>query len=344
MTAYLDFDFANNCWLTIDEDGRQVSFNLQYYRKKQREDVYQPLMVVIDGKKRYVDGFEFTKREVVGSGIEKKCISIATPNEDRPLVILKHKVRDLDELKMAEREYVRQKRLCKHSGIAEMLRAYRIPSRKNPDILKIVMIAPQALGDADSLNKKFSLEDKWRMFIQVGRAIEYLHERNFTHGDIKGTNVLVTKDKRYHFHLSDFSGLYREGDKPYQLFHTKGFSAPEIYQEDFKYPTPAFDIYSFGILILKTLSSDNQSAQTRLEKRGLTDIEIKKRYASESEYLRSDLPRSPIYDLVYTMLREDPTRRPNISKVLDKLYELKDEAIKRESSFKRSRGEKISQS
>jgi len=55
----------------------------------------------------------------------------------------------------------------------------------------------------NSLNKrKFSFDQKRKIFVQICQAVEFMHKNDLVHRDIKPENILLTK--RLNAKLSDF--------------------------------------------------------------------------------------------------------------------------------------------
>jgi serine/threonine protein kinase len=88
-------------------------------------------------------------------------------------------------------------------------------------------------------------------FHHLVSAIEYLHEHDISHLDIKPENLMIGQD--YQLKMIDFDQSYAVGDKMINGGGTPNFRAPEIIMKKCRNPKAA-DIFSAGIILfaLKT--------------------------------------------------------------------------------------------
>ena len=88
---------------------------------------------------------------------------------------------------------------------------------------------------------------------QVLQGLQYLHDQGVIHRDIKGANILTTKDGTVK--LADFgvstSTLTNGQDKEAQVVGTPYWMAPEIIQ--LSGASPASDIWSVGATVIELL-------------------------------------------------------------------------------------------
>ena len=161
----------------------------------------------------------------------------------------------------------------------------------------------------------------WQCFHIFGlvlRAIGEVHEANYLHGDIQEHNIFVKgweEDERTcEISLVDFGStreLLEDGataviaDKT--LFTTKGYAAPECIEENdgTLRLTPAADLYSAGILLMRMLNG-------RLPERRALQLSVGSRYLLQKRARTIRIPSGTvpkINELLAGLLQNDPDKR-----------------------------------
>ena len=123
-------------------------------------------------------------------------------------------------------------------------------------------------------NKKFSVEDRLRLFQSVCSAVQYAHQNLIVHRDLKPSNILVTEDgtvKLLDFGIakvvteeSGATALTRTGSR----VMTPRYAAPE--QVRGEPVTTATDVYALGVILYELLA---RNSPYRLENSTPLDIE-----------------------------------------------------------------------
>mmetsp|Transcript_343 Transcript_343/g.317 ORF Transcript_343/g.317 Transcript_343/m.317 type:complete len:135 (+) Transcript_343:397-801(+) len=85
------------------------------------------------------------------------------------------------------------------------------------------------------------------MFHQIIDGIEYLHDNDMAHLDIKGENVLIGKG--FHCQLCDFDFCFSEEGEKISGRGTPVFRCPELMDESKHIDPKKADIFSAGILL-----------------------------------------------------------------------------------------------
>ncbi|XP_031549023.1 serine/threonine-protein kinase mos-like [Actinia tenebrosa] len=171
------------------------------------------------------------------------------------------------------------------------------------------------VNDKDAINE----ERRLKFGFQIGSALEFLHNREIAHLDVKPANILV--DKHDVCKLGDFgcSQIIGEGDDDLPasptcsyLTGTFAYRAPELLKGEA--PTTQADMYSMGICLWQLLTREQP-------------------YGSENLYvvvfgvvaynLRPPVPQADNqclqeYDaLVERLWQADPTLRPNATETME---------------------------
>ena len=141
-----------------------------------------------------------------------------------------------------------------HDNITDLYEV--VEEKDNPYPVLILKLMDTSLRKFLERNKEFPFRSKFRILLQIARALVYLHDKGYTHGDLTANNVLLQLEGRYILaQLSDF-GMSRvaeediHGNTTTNTAGVAAYMAPEVIDGQ---PVMASDIYSFGILIIHTV-------------------------------------------------------------------------------------------
>ena len=102
-------------------------------------------------------------------------------------------------------------------------------------------------------NRKLDERDVKRFYKELVEGINYCHEKNIVHRDIKMENILIDDNKNVKIIDFGFS-IISEPDKKLNIFcGTPSYMAPEIVSKINYKGTPA-DIWALGILLFALLT------------------------------------------------------------------------------------------
>ncbi|XP_022956548.1 probable serine/threonine-protein kinase PBL4 isoform X1 [Cucurbita moschata] len=170
--------------------------------------------------------------------------------------------------------------------------------------------------------RPLSWEKRMKIARGVARGLQYLHENNIIHRDMRPNNILITHD--YESRLGDF-GLARtqyEDSAETRVVGTLGYLAPE-YAEFGKVSTKT-DVYAFGVVLLQLITGlrttdmifEGKSlvgwARPLLKERNYPDL-IDPRIADCHDFYQLFW----MVDVVVKCLRKDPRKRITMTKVLE---------------------------
>jgi len=173
------------------------------------------------------------------------------------------------------------------------------------------------LDEMIKLGEEFP-EDRARIiFIQIFKAVQYLHSMGIVHRDLKPENILLVSKKDDRIKLTDFglSRIVGEGSFMKTICGTPMYVAPEVIenmgQKTAKGYGKAVDVWSLGVILYMLLCGEPP-----FDQRKPTPIleQVKKGVYSMPEDLRQTL--SPVsQDLVSQLLTVDPQKRITIDRI-----------------------------
>ena len=147
-----------------------------------------------------------------------------------------------------------------------------------------------------------------KIFKQIFEAMNYLHQKNISHRDIKLENILINNN--YEVKIIDFGfGLYNPEHKIQYFFcGTPKYIAPEVIDRKGYYGEKA-DLWSLGVLIYKIYCDDYPF-------KGKSQKELFFRIKNCKYKLLENIPNC-IKDIITNLIIIDPMLRINCEKVLN---------------------------
>jgi serine/threonine protein kinase len=144
------------------------------------------------------------------------------------------------------------------------------------------------------------LSDVVHYVTQIAAALQYAHDHQIVHGDVKPENMLVNRDNEVM--LSDFSLAFVTHNMQTDMFEMSiAYTAPERLSG---HPCPASDQYALGLVVYEWLSGDHPFHGSFAEIAARQTL-ISPRSLRESV---PDLP-SAVAAVVHKALDKDPARR-----------------------------------
>jgi tRNA A-37 threonylcarbamoyl transferase component Bud32 len=164
-------------------------------------------------------------------------------------------------------------------------------------------------GELNRTDQRVELSLFYEIFVQLLRALSFIHERGFLHRDVKPSNVLITRPSHgVNFHrvvLLDFGLMERIGVASQKsVAGTAAYIAPEVIKG--KLLDPRTDLYSLGISAFEMLTG--QLPFTHSDIRELFSMHERAARPRISSY-RFDVP-SQLDELIANMMAASPAYRP----------------------------------
>ncbi|KAF1336790.1 Tkl protein kinase, partial [Globisporangium splendens] len=152
------------------------------------------------------------------------------------------------------------------------------------------------------------LHSAWNCMYEASLGLQYLHQRNVIHGDLRGDNIVVGLDSKTK--IAGFGETFVTNDiwRNYGPMH---WQSPEVLRRE-SACTIASDMYAFGMCILEAVTLELPWSK-RNKKRALKLV------------LQGELPERPTtfndtqWDLITKMCAFDPEERVNIVYVVNQL-------------------------
>lgn len=182
---------------------------------------------------------------------------------------------------------------------------------------------------------RLSYKDKIMILLTVAGALKSVHKLGIIHGDLKYSNIAVTKNTMGNFvgKLIDFDCSYLQSDKPSDIGGDQIYMAPEVGECFVTEMDPKAiskldekaDIFSLGIVFHEYLTGHIPKIKNipkELEWKSPDNI-----YPWESLLYGGDIEIYPeikkknahMYNLICNMLQTDPSKRPTASGTLKEL-------------------------
>ncbi|CAE7202790.1 unnamed protein product [Rhizoctonia solani] len=188
-------------------------------------------------------GFGDVYRGALNNGTEVglKCVRLEADSDDGGRKKVKDAAREL---------YIWSK--CKHPNVLELI---GVTQHRN----LIAMVSPwMDNGDLSRFLHKHPETDRYNLCTQIADGVAYLHQENVVHGDLKGANILVSKD-----HTPKITDFGTSSRNEYTLKFTETtksptmslrWTAPELIAETTNKNSFETDVFSLGMTMLEVVT------------------------------------------------------------------------------------------
>ena len=180
-----------------------------------------------------------------------ECEFNALKKLDHPNIIRLYDYFDKDDLVFLVFEY------CPNGSLEDYIKGsseipIHDPSNKQLPSLYNKNNANNKINSQSNMNFSFiySMADKFRIAIDIMKGVEYCHQNNFAHRDIKTANILFDESGRPK--IADFGLAQFVTNEELMKAHegTAYYAAPEIYKKADYDPYKA-DIWALGVLLYR---------------------------------------------------------------------------------------------
>lgn len=254
-----------------------------------------------------LDHEQLIYNEVIGEGRSGKVYKGHIVG--RPEMVVAIKVLHCRELAPAELEMFRREiftlTTLSHPSILKLLGYTNQP----PFCLVTELLANGSIYSfLKSKPEELTPTDRTVIAIDVARGMEYMHERNIIHRDLKSLNILLDDNKRAR--ICDFGLVRLKSYAPMTgLIGTPQWMAPEILTCSTSYNFKA-DVYSYGIVLWELLTGNPPYEGITVEK--LPYMIVQENYRPA---IPDDTP-TELRDLIKSCWAGDPAKRPSFSMII----------------------------
>ncbi|EUC66020.1 tyrosine kinase catalytic domain protein [Rhizoctonia solani AG-3 Rhs1AP] len=239
-----------------------------------------------------------------GSQIALKCLRLALDSSEASQKQIRNAAHEL---------YIWSK--CHHPNVLELI---GVTQYRN----QIAMVSPwmehTTLGRYLS---RYPQVDRCTLSTQIADGVAYLHGENIVHGDIKGTNILISKD-----HTAVITDFGTATLKEYTLKFTASattskpgmslrWTAPEILEEATGISFEG-DVYALGMTILETITGEVPYSETVNESALVLKIARQEHPTRpETKIPSNDEKADTLWSLLTRCWSYNPQDRPTVTEV-----------------------------
>ncbi|KAF8206954.1 kinase-like domain-containing protein [Mycena galopus ATCC 62051] len=221
---------------------------------------------------------------------------------------------DADAVKVAVKKFGREAVLWRqlfHPNVLPFLGMYYMrhslclvsPWMSNGDIIHFLKNAPPDT-------------DRVPLILDIALGIEYLHSKHIVHGDLTGINILVTPSRRAcvaDFGLSSIVTTLKFQHTATGRGGTLRYQAPELLRSPEAQNHFGSDIYAFACICYQILSGKPPYFEVK------NDLLVAFQVPSGLRPTRTETISNVLWSLLEDCWHEEPTRRPGVTQIIERL-------------------------
>ncbi|CAA0836815.1 Probable inactive receptor kinase [Striga hermonthica] len=262
--------------------------------------------------------------EVLGKGTFGTAYKAVTVNG---LAVVVKRLRDVSMGEKEFKEKMEEIGRINHENLVP-LRAYHYTWDEKLlvyDYLPMGSLSALLHGNKGSRRTPLNWETRATIALGAARGIAHIHSCGPTvsHGDIKSSNVLLTKS--YEARVSDFGLAQLSGPAAFPNRLT-GYRAPEV--TDPRKVGQRADVYSFGVLLLELLTGKAPGGEEGVDLPRWVQSVVREEWTAEVfdlELLRYQSVEEDMVQLLQLAVdctAQYPDRRPNMAEVVARIEEI----------------------
>ncbi|KAF8163016.1 ras guanine nucleotide exchange factor domain-containing protein [Crassisporium funariophilum] len=180
-------------------------------------------------------------------------------------------------------------------------------------------------GTAIAYVKKYPTVDRLKILTEAAYGLEYLHSQGIVHGDLRGANVLISKEgtaRLCDFGLSKFLEDCGKGMTMSNSINPRWF-APELLKQTGPVSTHS-DVWSFAMTCLEILSGEQPFSNITLDIAVMRNLDKGKLPDRPGRLVTAQGLTDDMWALMRRCWHEKPKSRPSIADVKTALLEIRE--------------------
>ncbi|CAE6452267.1 unnamed protein product, partial [Rhizoctonia solani] len=177
-------------------------------------------------------------------------------------------------------------------------------------------------GNLHEYLRKQPSADRYQLCVHVASGLEYMHNCNTVHGDLKALNVLVSSDGVAKLSDFDFSIMSEAStlvfsESSNSRLGSLRWTAPEMLLEEVPKRTTQSDIYALGMTMLEIFTGEVPYPNCRQDFLVLKTVEKGTLPTRPLEQLKDEKQGNVMWQLLLDCWIRDVSERPSSKQVLD---------------------------